>query len=179
MPSRPSLGGPRVGAHILRGTPQVRLIDKDGTQRVVPTSEALRLAEEVGLDLVEVSAQSDPPVCKLLDYGRYKYEQKKKAAEARKKQRTADVKEIKLRPGIEKHDYDVKLRNARRFLGGGDKVKISLRFRGREVTHSDLGRAVVERLIADLADLGKVEQAPKMEGRQIIALLVPDTTKGA
>lgn len=141
------------------------------------TSQALALAEESGLDLVEISPNADPPVCKILDYGRYKYEQQKKAAEARKKQRIADVKEIKIRPGIEAHDYGVKLRAARRFLEEGDKVKVTLRFKGREIAHQELGRAVVDRFLVDLADLGKVEQTPRMEGKQILALVIPETTK--
>lgn len=146
---------------------------------VMTTEAALRTAGDAGLNLVEVSPGAQPPVCKLMDYGRYKYEQQKKANAARKKQKTTGMKEIKLRPGIEDHDYGVKMRAARRFLADGHKLKISLRFRGREIAHQELGRNVVKRLIGDLEDLGKVEQAPKLESRQIIAMLMPDSTKTA
>jgi translation initiation factor IF-3 len=141
---------------------------------VVSVDEAIRRAEEVGLDLVEVSPGAEPPVCKILDYGKYKYEMQKKAAEARKKQKIVDIKEIKIRPGIEDHDYGVKLRNARRFLEDEDKVKVTLRFRGREMAHQDLALQVMHRFRDDLADISKVEQAPKMEGRQAIMVLIPD-----
>lgn len=134
-------------------------------------------ADDAGLDLVEISPNAEPPVCKVMDYGKFKYEQQKKANEARKKQKVVDVKEVKLRPTIEKHDYDVKLRNARKFLEKGDKVKVSLRFRGREMAHQDLAREVVERFRDDLADLSKVELAPKMEGRQMLMVLAPDAQK--
>lgn len=127
---------------------------------VVSLSEALALAEETGLDLVEVSPNADPPVCKILDYGKYKYEQQKKAAEARKKQKTVDVKEVKIRPTTEEHDYNVKMKNARRFLEAGDKVKVSMRFRGREMAHQDVGMEVMKRLYEDVKDLGKLELAP-------------------
>ena len=139
--------------------------------------EAVEAADAVGLDLVEVSPGAEPPVCKFLDYSKFKYEQQKKAAEARKKSKTAGVKEVKLRPGIEAHDFDVKLRAGRRFIGEGNKVKISLRFRGREITHQELGRAVVERFIAALDDIAKVETPPKLESKQILAFIVPDPTK--
>jgi len=137
-------------------------------------AEAIEAAEEAGLDLVEVSPNADPPVCKILDYGKYKYEQQKKANEARKKQKVIDVKEIKMRPTIEDHDYGVKLKNARRFLDGEDKVKVSLRFRGREMAHQELAMQVLHRFRDDLADISKIEQAPKMEGRQAIMVLAPD-----
>ena len=139
--------------------------------------EALVLAEEAGLDLVEISPNATPPVCKILDYGKYKYEQQKKASEARKKQKTVDVKEVKIRPGIEKHDYDVKMRNARRFLENGDKVKVTMRFRGREMAHQDIGRDLLDRMVEELADVGKPEVLPKMEGRQMMMFLAPDTAK--
>lgn len=142
---------------------------------VVSLSEALALAEETGLDLVEVSPNADPPVCKILDYGKYKYEQQKKAAEARKKQKTVDVKEVKIRPTTEEHDYNVKMKNARRFLEGGDKVKVSMRFRGREMAHQDVGMEVMNRLYEDVKDLGKLELAPKMEGRQMLMVLAPES----
>jgi translation initiation factor IF-3 len=154
--------------------PEVRLVGADGEMvGVVATREALVMAEEAGLDLVEVSPGAEPPVCKILDYGKYKYEQQKKANEARKKQKTVDVKEIKLRPGIEKHDYEVKLRNAKRFLEEGDKVKVTLRFRGREMAHQDIGLGVLNRMKEDLGELAKVDMDAKIEGRQAIMVLSP------
>lgn len=140
---------------------------------VVPTREALTAAREAGLDLVEVSPNADPPVCKILDYGKYKYQAQKKKNEARKKQKTIDVKEIKLRPNIDDADYEVKLRNARRFLDEGDKVKVTMRFRGRELAHQELGMNVLVRVRDELEDLSKVEQMPKMEGRQMTMVLSP------
>ena len=131
------------------------------------------MADEAGLDLVEVSPGADPPVCKIIDYGKLKYETQKKKAEARKKQRTIDVKEIKMRPGIDNHDYDVKMRSINRFLGDGDKVKVTLRFRGREMVHQDLGMKVLERVKDDLDEVAKVEQFPKMEGRQMTMVMAP------
>jgi translation initiation factor IF-3 len=128
---------------------------------------------DVGLDLVEVSPNADPPVCKVLDYGKYKYDAQKRAAEARKKQKTIDIKEIKMRPSIDDHDYDVKMRNIVKFLGEGDKVKVTLRFRGREMAHQDLGMRVLDRVKEQLDELGKVEQFPKMEGRQMTMVLAP------
>lgn len=143
---------------------------------VVPVREALAKAEEFGLDLVEIAAAADPPVCKILDYGKYKYEQQKKVAEARKKQKTIDVKEVKIRPAIGEHDYEVKLKNARRFLEDGDKVKVTMRFRGREMSHQEIGMEVLEHFRDDLLDLGKVESHPKLEGRQLIMVLAPEKT---
>ncbi len=140
---------------------------------VFPTADAIALAVERGLDLVEVSPNSDPPVCKFLDYGKLKYETQKKKSEARRKQRTTDVKEIKLRPGINRHDYDVKMRSMRRFLGEGDKVKVTMRFRGREMAHQDLGLKVLFKVRDELDELAKVEQLPKMEGRQMIMVVSP------
>lgn len=128
---------------------------------------------QVGLDLVEISPNADPPVCKLLDYGKYKYEAQKKASEARKKQKIIEVKEIKMRPNIDQHDYDVKMRSMDRFLTDGDKVKVTLRFRGREMAHQDLGRRVLDRVQQDLSDRVKVEQTPKMEGRQMTMVIAP------
>ncbi len=133
--------------------------------------DAVKLAEEAGLDLVEVSPNAKPPVCKILDYGKYKYEQQKKASEARKKQKTVDVKEVKIRPGIEEHDYQVKMRNARKFLTNGDKVKVTMRFRGREMAHQDIGMDLLKRMVEELSDISKVDLQPKMEGRQIIMVL--------
>ncbi len=152
----------------------MRLVDADGTVLgVVPIDEALQKAEDRGLDLVEVAAKGDPPVCKILDYGKFKYETQKKKNEARKKQRTIDVKEIKMRPGIDVHDYDVKMRAARKFLGEGDKVKVTMRFRGREMAHQDLGLKLLDRVRDELDELAKVELMPKMEGRQMIMVIAP------
>jgi translation initiation factor IF-3 len=140
---------------------------------VVTVPEAMRRAEEAGLDLVEISPNAEPPVCKILNYGKFKYEQQTKASEARKKQKVTEIKEIKIRPGIEQHDYEVKLRAARRFLEDEDKVKVTLRLRGREMAHQDLAMQVMQRFKADLLDLSKVEQEPRMEGKQAIMLLIP------
>jgi translation initiation factor IF-3 len=131
----------------------------------------LELADEVGLDLVEVAPEAEPPVCKLLDFGKYKYEAQKKASEARKKQKTIDIKEVKFRPGIDEADYDVKLRNIRRFLDEGDKVKVTMRFRGREMVHQNIGMNVLARVRDDLGETAKVEQMPKMEGRQMTMVM--------
>ena len=152
----------------------VRLIDEKGENRgAVPTRDAIRMAEEVGLDLVEISPNADPPVCKFLDFGKYKYEEQKKANEARKKQKVIEVKEIKLRPGIDIHDYGIKMKAMRRFLEEGDKVKVTLRFRGRELAHQELGMKVLDRVRDDLNDIVKVEQWPKMEGRQMTMVIAP------
>lgn len=131
----------------------------------------IEMAEEVGLDLVEVSPLTNPPVCKLMDFGKYKYEAQKKASEARKKQKVIEIKEIKLRPTIDDADYQVKMRSMRRFLEEGDKVKVTLRFRGREMAHQELGMKVLERVKEDLAEIGKVEQMPKLEGRQMTMVI--------
>lgn len=135
--------------------------------------DALRRAADVGLDLVEISPNASPPVCKILDYGRYKYEDQKKKAEARKKQKVIEVKEIKMRPNIDQHDYDVKMRAIHRFLDEGDKVKVTLRFRGREMAHQDLGLKVLHRVRDQLEEKSKVEQFPRLEGRQMIMVLAP------
>ncbi len=140
---------------------------------VVSLRDALFAAEEAGLDLVEVSPNADPPVCKILDYGKYKYEAQKKANEARKKQKIIEVKEIKLRPNIDEHDYDIKMKAMRRFLEEGDKVKVTMRFRGREMAHQDIGMNVLVKVRDTLEDLGKVEQMPKLEGKQMIMVLAP------
>jgi translation initiation factor IF-3 len=131
------------------------------------------MAQEAGLDLVEISPNAKPPVCKIMDYGRYKYQAQKKAAEARKKQKVVDVKEVKMRPNIDTHDYEVKLRNANRFLDSGDKVKFTLRFRGREMAHQNLGMELLQKVKAELVDRTKVELEPKLEGRQMIMILAP------
>ena len=154
--------------------PAVRLVDENGEMvGIVDIERAMELAGEAGLDLVEVSPNADPPVCKLLDFGKFKYEAQKKANVARKKQKTIEVKEIKMRPGIDQHDYDVKMRSITRFLGDGDKVKVTLRFRGREMVHQDLGMRVLERLRDEVNELAKVEQFPKMEGRLMTMVISP------
>ena len=131
------------------------------------------MAEEAGLDLVEISPNANPPVCKIMDYGKYKYEQQKRESEARKKQKVIEVKEVKFRPNTDTHDYEVKMRNVFRFLENGDKVKITLRFRGREMAHQDLGRDLLQRVAEDTKEIGKVENMPKMEGRQMIMIIAP------
>ena len=154
--------------------PQVRCIDPDGEQLgVLDTREAISKAEDFGLDLVEVQPNVDPPVCKILDYGKYKYEAQKRANEARKKQKIIEVKEIKLRPNIDEHDYQVKMRNVVKFLSGGDKVKVTLRFRGREMAHQELGANVLTRVREETEEIAKIESMPKMEGRQMIMVLAP------
>lgn len=153
---------------------EVQLIADDGTNRgVISINDALELAAEAGLDLVEIAPNSEPPVCKILDYGRFKYQAQKKAAEARKKQKTFEVKEIKMRPNIDTHDYDVKMRAMRRFFDEGDKVKVTLRFRGREMAHQNLGMDLLYRVKDETAEFAKVEYEPKMEGRQMIMVLAP------
>lgn len=137
----------------------------------------MELAEQAGLDLVEISPNAAPPVCKIMDYGKYKYEQQKRESEARKKQKIVEVKEVKFRPNTDTHDYDVKMRNVMRFLESGDKVKITLRFRGREMAHQDLGRELLHRVAGDVEGVGKVENMPKMEGRQMIMIIGPTANK--
>jgi len=156
---------------------KVRLIDKDGEMLgVYGTKQAIEKAYESGLDLVEISPNAEPPVCKILDYGKYKFEQQKKASEAKKKQITVSVKEIKLRPAIGDHDYQVKLKAARKFIEGGDKLKVTLRFRGREMAHMHLGMQVIQRMKTDMLDIAKVDMEAKTEGRQIMMMMSPDTT---
>ena len=140
---------------------------------ILATDEALRQAAEFGMDLVEIQPNAEPPVCKILDYGKYKFQAQKRASEARKKQKVIEVKEIKLRPNIDSHDYDVKMRAVRKFLDGGDKVKVTLRFRGREMAHIELGAKLLERVRGDVDEFAKVEAMPKMEGRQMIMVLGP------
>ena len=152
----------------------MRCIDPDGNQLgILDTGEAPTKAEDFGLDLVEVQPNAEPPVCKILDYGKYKYEAQKRANEARKKQKTIDVKEIKFRPNIDEHDYQVKMRNMTKFLSGGDKVKVTLRFRGREMAHQELGANVLARVREETEEYAKVEAMPKMEGRQMVMVLAP------
>lgn len=154
--------------------PQVRCIDPEGEQLgVLDTRDAISKAEDFGLDLVEVQPNVDPPVCKILDYGKYKYEAQKRANEARKKQKIIEVKEIKLRPNIDEHDYQVKMRNVFKFLNAGDKVKVTLRFRGREMAHQELGAKILTRVRNETDEVAKVEAMPKMEGRQMIMVIAP------
>lgn len=154
--------------------PKIRLIDTDGAQLgLMPPQEALRLAEEKELDLVLLSDKADPPVCRIMDYGKFKFEQEKKAREARKKQHTADVKEVKMRYKIEPHDYQVRVRQAERFLKDGDKVKATVMFRGREIQHSDMAEVLLKRMATDLEGLAEIQQAPKKEGRNMMMLLSP------
>jgi translation initiation factor IF-3 len=173
MPAQlPTRDGPRVNEEIR--APQVRLIDQDGEmQGVMSAREALIRAYDVGLDLLEISPNAVPPVVKILDYGKYKYEQQKKANEARKRQKVVEIKEIKVRPNIDDHDYAVKLRQMKEFIGEGDKVKVTLRFRGREMAHQDLGLKVLDRIRAELAETTKVESMPRLENRQMIMVLAP------
>lgn len=168
----PSRDGPRVNEEIR--VPQVRLIDQDGEmQGVMSAREALIRAYDVGLDLLEISPNAVPPVCKILDYGKYKYEQQKKANEARKKQKVVEIKEIKVRPNIDDHDYDTKMKQMKGFIEDGDKVKVTLRFRGREMAHQDLGVKVLERIRTDLGETIKVESMPRLENRQMVMVLAP------
>ncbi|WP_242494105.1 translation initiation factor IF-3 [Salipiger sp. IMCC34102] len=164
--------GPRINDRI-RGT-DVRLIGAEGENvGVVSPERALVMAQDAGLDLVEISPNAKPPVCKIMDFGKFKYETQKKEAEARKKQKTIEIKEIKFRPNTDDHDYGVKMKNVYKFLENGDKVKITLRFRGREMAHQELGRQLLERVAADTKEHGKVENFPKMEGRQMVMLIGP------
>jgi translation initiation factor IF-3 len=154
--------------------PQVRLIDHLGRQAgVLATTEALEMAVGVGLDLVEIAPTAEPPVCKILDFGKFKYEIQKKKNEARKKQKVIEVKEIKMRPMIDDHDYQVKIRSMRRFIEEGDKVKVTIRFRGRELAHQDLGLKVLDRVREELDEAAKVEQFPRVEGRQMVMVMAP------
>jgi translation initiation factor IF-3 len=154
--------------------PKVLVIGADGEKLgVVDTDSAIAMAEEAGLDLVEVSPNTSPPVCKILDYGKLKYQEQKKASEARKRQKTVDVKEIKMRPNIDTHDYDVKMRSVNKFLGEGDKVKVTMRFRGREMAHQNLGMELLHKVRDDTNEIAKVEAMPKLEGRQMIMVLAP------
>jgi translation initiation factor IF-3 len=164
--------GPRINDRIR--SPEIRLIGAEGENiGVVTPARAMALAEEAGLDLVEISPNAEPPVCKIMDFGKFKYETQKREAEARKKQKIIEIKEIKFRPGTDTHDYDVKMRSVVKFLQGGDKVKITLRFRGREMAHQDLGRQLLERIADDIKEVGRVENMPKMEGRQMIMVIGP------
>jgi translation initiation factor IF-3 len=172
MPVAPTRDGPRVNGDIR--VPQVRLVDQDGeTAGIVSAADALRRAAALGLDLVEVSPNADPPVCKILDYGKFRYEQQKKSSEARKRQKVVEIKEIKVRPNIDDNDYQVKLRAMKSFIAEGDKVKVTLRFRGREITHQELGVRVFDRLRADMGDTVKMEQPPSFEMKQMVMVMAP------
>jgi len=171
-PMQPTKEGPRVNEDIKARS--ICVVDAEGNMSdPITVREGIEMAAEVGLDLVEVAPNAEPPVCKLIDYGKFKYEQSKKQNEAKKKQKVIEVKEIKLRPNIDIHDYNVKLRAAQKFLGGGDKVKVTLRFRGREMAHQDLGLGMLQRFSGDLEELAKPEMMPKMEGRVMIMVLAP------
>ena len=164
--------GPRINDRIR--SDEIRLIGAEGENvGVVTPQRAMMMADEVGLDLVEISPNATPPVCKIMDFGKFKYETQKKEAEARKKQKIIEIKEVKFRPNTDNHDYDVKMRNVFKFLENGDKVKITLRFRGREMAHQQLGRELLERVAEDTKEQGKVENFPKMEGRQMVMLIGP------
>jgi len=164
--------GPRFNEFIQ--SPKVRVIDHEGENLgVMYTREAMEQAQELGLDLVEVSPNADPPVAKFLDVGKYKYEAQKKANLARKSQKTQEIKEIKMRPNIDDHDYDTKMKKIHEFIGEGDKVKVTLRFRGRELAHGQLGMQVLQRVQADMSETAKVEQFPRMEGRQMLMVIAP------
>ncbi|MGN0931774.1 MAG: translation initiation factor IF-3 [Falsigemmobacter intermedius] len=164
--------GPRVNERI-RAT-EIRLIGADGENvGVVTPARALAMAEEAGLDLVEISPNAEPPVCKIMDFGKFKYEQQKREAEARKKQKIIEIKEIKFRPGTDEHDYQVKMRSVIKFLTDGDKVKVTLRFRGREMAHQQLGMELLNRVSGEVTEIGKVESMPKLEGRQMVMMIGP------
>ena len=168
----PPMNGPRFNDFIT--VPKVRVIDENGENLgVMLTREAIEQAAEVGLDLVEISPNADPPVCKFLDIGKFKYEAQKKANLARKSQKTQEIKEIKMRPNIDDHDYDTKMKKIHDFIGEGDKVKVTLRFRGRELAHGQLGMRLLQRVQEDTSETAKVEQHPRMEGRQMLMVLSP------
>ena len=172
MQAAPSRDGPRVNEEIR--VPQVRLIDEAGEmQGVMSARDALSRAYAAGLDLLEISPNADPPVCKILDFGKFKYEQQKKRNEAKKKQKVVEIKEVKVRPNIDENDYQVKMRAMKSFIDEGDKVKITLRFRGREMAHQDIGVRVLERIRDELEAQTKVEQMPRMENRQMVMVLAP------
>ena len=172
MAAPPTRDGPRVNEEIR--IPQVRLIDEEGEMQGVMTArEAIQRAYSVGLDLLEISPNADPPVVKILDFGKFKYEQQKKRNEAKKKQKVIEIKEIKVRPNIDENDYQVKMRAMKSFIEEGDKVKVTLRFRGREMAHQDIGVRVLERIRAEMDTTSKVEQMPRMENRQMVMVLSP------
>ena len=175
-PVQPQKDGPRANRDI--NVPEVQLIDDQGTNHgTISTREAMERARDAGLDLVEISPNAKPPVCKILDLGKYKYAAQKKAAEARKKQKVIDVKEVKMRPNTDTHDFEVKMRNVVKFLENGDKVKMTMRFRGREMAHQELGLALLHKVRERVAEISKVEAQPKTEGRQMIMILAPTVQK--
>ncbi len=164
--------GPRINNEIK--VKEVRLIDENGENRgIVSIAEALRIADDADLDLIEISPQAVPPVCKVLDYGKYKYEVQKRKNEAKKNQKVVNIKELKLRPVIDTHDYEVKIKQAKKFLSQGDKVKFTMRFKGREMSANDMGKEILNKIIEDLDTIGKVDSAPKLEGRQMMMLMSP------
>ncbi len=164
--------GPRINDRIR--SPEIRLIGADGENvGVVTPARAMQMAEEAGLDLVEISPNAEPPVCKIMDFGKFKYEQQKREADARRKQHIIEIKEIKFRPGTDIHDYDVKMRSVMKFLEEGDKVKVTLRFRGRELAHQELGLQLLNRVQTDVGDAGKVESMPRLEGKQMVMMIGP------
>lgn len=172
MPAQPTKEGPRVNRDIR--VPRVLLIDENGEkQGEMPIEAALEAAQEAGLDLVEVSPNSAPPVCKILDYGKYKYQEQKKRADAKKNQKTVEIKEIKLRPNIDGHDYETKTRKMREFFAEGDKVKVTLRFRGREMAHQERGVELLQKVRQEFDELAKVESEPRLDGRQMVMVLAP------
>src|SRR5690554_2223080 len=171
-PVQPQKDGPRSNNEIT--VPEIQLINAEGDNiGVVRTSEAIAMAMDAGMDLVEIAPNSTPPVCKILDLGKYKYSAQKKAAETRKKQKVIEVKEIKLRPNIDTHDYDVKMRSLEKFIGEGDKVKVTMRFRGREMAHQELGLELLNKVRDQFEETAKVESTPRSEGRQMIMVLAP------
>ena len=171
-PAPAAKDGPRINDDIRNA--QIQLIDQHGQNiGTVETMAAVKMAQEAGMDLVEISPNVSPPVCKIMDYGKYKYSAQKKAAEARKRQKTVEIKEIKLRPMIDDHDYDVKMRAMLRFFEEGDKVKITLRYRGREMAHQEIGTKLLDKIKTDVAELAKVEQDARFEGRQVVMVLAP------
>ena len=164
--------GPRINNEIK--VREVRLIDENGENRgIVSIAEALRIADNAGLDLIEISPQAVPPVCKVLDFGKYKYEVQKRKNEAKKNQKVVNIKELKLRPVIDTHDYEVKIKQAKKFLAQGDKVKFTMRFKGREMSANDMGKEILNKIIEDLDTIGKVDSAPKLDGRQMMMLMSP------
>jgi translation initiation factor IF-3 len=168
----PTREGPRINEEI--AALRIRLVDERGEMvGIVTRNEALTMAADAGLDLAEIAPNADPPVCKILDFGKFKYEEQKKKNEARKKQKVIEVKEIKFRPSIDDHDYDVKMRSMTKFIGEGDKIKVTMRFRGRELAHQELGMDVLMRVKGDLDAIAKVEQFPRMEGRQMTMVVSP------
>ena len=172
-PQRGNQRGPQVRTNERIRAKEIRVIDEEGQIGVMPPQDALRIARERGLDLVEVAPTANPPVCKIIDFGKYLYEQKKRQHEAKKKQVTIEVKEIKFRPATDQHDYNFKMKHAQEILKDGNKVKATVRFKGREITHKELGAALLDRLTTDLAECGQLEFRPRLEGMQMIAIFVP------